>query len=37
VDVLVAESPTEIATVQQQWREYWESFGQLLDFQGFGV
>jgi putative acetyltransferase len=36
VDVRVAESPGDVAIVKQLWREYWESFGLPLDFQGFG-
>jgi GNAT superfamily N-acetyltransferase len=32
----MAESPGDVAIVQQLWREYWESFGLPLDFQGFG-
>jgi putative acetyltransferase len=32
----MAESQGDVATVQQLWREYWESFGLALDFQGFG-
>jgi putative acetyltransferase len=32
----MAESPGDVAMVQQLWREYWESFGLPLDFQGFG-
>ncbi len=34
--VVQAESDSEIATVRELWREYWESFGLSLDFQGFG-
>jgi len=30
-----AASPEDIAHVQQLWREYWESFGLPLEFQGF--
>ena len=26
----------EIALVRQLWREYWDSFGLPMDFQGFG-
>jgi putative acetyltransferase len=37
VEVLIAESPADVAAVQQLWREYWESFGLPLDFQGFGA
>jgi putative acetyltransferase len=31
-----AESESEIAAVGDLWREYWESFGLPMDFQGFG-
>ena len=36
MDVRPAESPEDIARVQQLWREYWESIGLPMDFQGFG-
>ena len=36
LDVRIAASESEVAVVQQLWREYWESFGLPLDFQGFG-
>jgi putative acetyltransferase len=36
MDVRPAESPGDIARVQQLWREYWESIGLPMDFQGFG-
>lgn len=26
----------EVAAVRELWREYWESFGLSMDFQGFG-
>jgi putative acetyltransferase len=35
-DVRPAESLDDIAAVQQLWREYWESFGLPMNFQGFG-
>jgi putative acetyltransferase len=31
-----AESLGDVAAVQQLWREYWESIGLPMDFQGFG-
>jgi putative acetyltransferase len=31
-----AESESHIAAVRGLWREYWESFGLPMDFQGFG-
>jgi len=36
VNIRPAEAPGDIAAVQQLWREYWESFGLPMDFQGFG-
>jgi GNAT superfamily N-acetyltransferase len=36
VDIRIAESPDDIILVRLLWREYWESFGLSLDFQGFG-
>jgi putative acetyltransferase len=36
VIVRLAELPGDIALVQELWREYWESFGLAMDFQGFG-
>jgi ribosomal protein S18 acetylase RimI-like enzyme len=37
-DVIIraTESGSDIATVKQLWREYWESIGLPMDFQGFG-
>jgi putative acetyltransferase len=35
MDIRVAESQGEIALVRQLWREYWDSFGLPMDFQGF--
>ncbi len=34
--VRLAELPGDIAVVRELWREYWESFGLAMDFQGFG-
>ena len=31
-----AEASRDIGAVRDLWREYWESFGLPLDFQGFG-
>lgn len=31
-----AKLPGDIAVVRELWREYWESFGLAMDFQGFG-
>ena len=31
-----AESESDIAAVRGLWREYWESFGLPMNFQGFG-
>jgi len=36
MEVRVAESAGDVASVRQLWREYWESFGLPMDFQGFG-
>ena len=36
VDVRRAESLSDVEAVRQLWREYWESFGLPMDFQGFG-
>ena len=36
MDVRVAEWPGDLEVVRQLWREYWESFGLPMDFQGFG-
>jgi putative acetyltransferase len=35
MDVRLAGSQADMAVVRQLWREYWESFGLSLDFQGF--
>jgi GNAT superfamily N-acetyltransferase len=37
-DIIIrpAESESEIGFVRDLWREYWESFGLPMDFQGFG-
>src|SRR5579863_1771413 len=35
LEIRTAESTVDVAAVQQLWREYWESFGLPLDFQGF--
>ena len=32
----MAESDSDVAVVRELWREYWESFGLSIDFQGFG-
>lgn len=36
LEIRQAESPRDIAAVRVLWREYWESFGLPIDFQGFG-
>ncbi len=36
MDIRRAESPDDVAAVRELWREYWESFGLPLSFQGFG-
>jgi len=36
VEIRQAQSHQEIAAVRELWREYWESFGLAIDFQGFG-
>ena len=36
MDIRPAESPSDVAVVQQLWREYWESIGLPMNFQGFG-
>jgi GNAT superfamily N-acetyltransferase len=36
VDVRVAESAGDLVLVRELWREYWESFGLPVEFQGFG-
>ncbi len=35
MDVRVAESAADVAVVQQLWREYWDSVGLPMNFQGF--
>jgi putative acetyltransferase len=35
VDVRVAESAEDVAVVRQLWREYWDSVGLPMNFQGF--
>jgi putative acetyltransferase len=36
-DIIVqAEKESDIEMVRDLWREYWESFGLPMDFQGFG-
>ena len=37
MNIRLAESPDDIAAVQHLWREYWESMGLPLDFQGFAA
>jgi putative acetyltransferase len=37
VDVRLAQTPSDVAIVRQLWREYWESIGLPMDFQGFDV
>jgi putative acetyltransferase len=37
VDIRVAETLRDLADVRQLWREYWESLGLPMDFQGFGA
>lgn len=32
----MAETPGDVVVVRELWKEYWESFGLPLDFQGFG-
>jgi putative acetyltransferase len=34
--IVQAERDSDIAAVQELWREYWNSFGLPLGFQGFG-
>ena len=34
--IRLAESPGDLALVRYLWREYWESIGLPMDFQGFG-
>ncbi|MGD0131238.1 MAG: GNAT family N-acetyltransferase [Bryobacteraceae bacterium] len=36
MDIRTVESAEDVAMVRGLWREYWESFGLPLDFQGFG-
>lgn len=36
VKICEALSPPELDLVRQLWREYWQSFGLSMDFQGFG-
>jgi putative acetyltransferase len=36
MEVRTAESLADVAAVRELWREYWESFGLPMDFQGFG-
>jgi putative acetyltransferase len=36
MDIRAAQSPGDVAVVRELWKEYWESFGLPLDFQGFG-
>ena len=36
LEIRIAESIVDVAVVRQLWREYWESFGLSMDFQGFG-
>ena len=36
IEIRAAESAADIAQVRELWREYWESFGLPMDFQGFG-
>lgn len=37
MDIRSAESMEDIAAVRELWREYWQSFGLPLDFQGFAA
>jgi putative acetyltransferase len=37
VDIRVAESLADITEVRRLWREYWESQGLPMDFQGFSA
>ena len=34
--IALAEGDSDIGAVRGLWREYWESFGLSMDFQGFG-
>lgn len=36
INIRAVESPEDLAAVRELWREYWESFGLSMDFQGFG-
>jgi putative acetyltransferase len=36
VNIQLATSPRDVATVQQLWREYWGSLGLPTEFQNFG-
>jgi GNAT superfamily N-acetyltransferase len=36
VTIVQAEKEQDIGLVRGLWREYWESFGLPMDFQGFG-
>ena len=36
MEIRIAESDSDVAAVRELWREYWESFGLSMDFQGFG-
>src|ERR1700733_5801892 len=36
LEIRIAESTVDVALVRKLWREYWESFGLSMDFQGLG-
>jgi putative acetyltransferase len=36
VEIRLAASPEDVCRVCELWREYWDSFGLPIDFQGFG-
>jgi putative acetyltransferase len=36
LEIRAANTDGDVVVVRELWREYWESFGLSLDFQGFG-